>query len=373
MNSATMPLYKRLNWTNTLFLVISPLIVVLFLPIEFITKGFDFKLFTLFLIGCFVTSISITGGYHRLFAHRSYQTNQFMKLFYLVFGAAALQGSVLKWCTDHRRHHRNVDTESDPYTIKKGFFYAHIGWVFLKDDPRYEGKFDKDLLKDPLIVWQHKYYVPIAIVVGFVVPLLVGWIMGNPWGGLLFGGFARVVLTHHCTFFINSLCHMWGSKPYSDEISARDNFVLAFFTYGEGYHNFHHKFEADYRNGIRWYHWDPTKWFIKFLAFFGFAKNLRKMPETEILKARIRLQEMKLKQKGRYDEGLQVLKDKLEEAHSKFYQLKKSYAQMKKDFSSQHSERLEQLKLEMRIAKIEFRKTLNQWRTICKFYERVQV
>jgi len=143
-----------------------------------------------------------------------------------VFGAAALQGSALKWSTDHRRHHRFVDSDQDPYSINKGFFYAHIGWVFFKEEPQYENKFVPDLEKDKLVAWQHKYYSSIAIVVGFLFPLCIGALVGSAWGGLLFGGITRVVLTHHTTFLINSACHYFGSQPYGDKNTARDSFFV---------------------------------------------------------------------------------------------------------------------------------------------------
>lgn len=346
------PWYSRLNWTNTLFLIISPLIVLSLVPVELYFRGLDYRLFTLFVVSCFATSISITGGYHRLFAHRSYQAHWLVRLFYLVFGAAALQGSAIKWCSDHRRHHRNVDTEKDPYSIKKGFFYAHIGWVFLKEPKDYEKNFAADLTKDPLVQWQHKYYVPLAIIFGFLLPTLVGWMFGRPDGGLLYGGFARVVLTHHCTFFINSLCHMWGSRPFTHAVTARDNFVLAFLTYGEGYHNFHHKFEADYRNGFRWYHWDPTKWLIKALSYLKLTSNLRKIPETEILRAKLAVQEQHLRMRGYYDERMAALRVKVEEAHRKIQQMKMRYNEIKRD---------RRMRIDFELAKIELRAALRQW------------
>ena len=166
-----------------------------------------------------------------------------MRLLYLLFGAAAFQASVIRWASNHRRHHKFVDTEDDPYSIKKGFFYAHIGCALLKDDPKYKNWLIPDLMKDPLVVWQDKYYIRLAAFMGFGIPLLAGWAMDAPFGGLLIGGVVRIVLTHHCTFFINSLCHTMGRQPYSDSHSGRDSMVMALLTYGEGYHNYHHQFQ----------------------------------------------------------------------------------------------------------------------------------
>jgi stearoyl-CoA desaturase (Delta-9 desaturase) len=394
-NFASLPLYRRINWIPTTFLIGSPIFMATMLPINLYVEGFDWKMIGLFFIACFLTSISITGGYHRLFAHKSYQAHVLLKLFYLIFGAAALQNSALKWCSDHRRHHRNVDTDEDPYAIQRGFFFAHIGWVFLKEDPKYKDKFASDLENDPLVQWQHKYYLPLYLAVGFVLPTMVGWAFGKPFAGFLWGGIARVVVTHHCTFFINSLCHMWGSKPFNLTGTARDNFVLAFFTYGEGYHNFHHKFEGDYRNGIKWYQWDPTKWLIKVLSYFRMTWNLRKISDTEILRAKLAVQSQQLKVRGFYNDQVEALRLKIEETQKNLQRLKSNYAQLKKDYSVAYEQKkldygqayeamkleygqsyqlflrdvylkreemLRQLRTEMDRHREEYRAAMNQWR-----------
>jgi stearoyl-CoA desaturase (Delta-9 desaturase) len=207
----------------------------------------------------------------------------------------------------------------------------------------------------------------IALIGGFLVPALVGLAFGSPWGGLLYGCIARVVITHHGTFFINSLCHIWGHQPYSDKNSAKDNFLLAFFTYGEGYHNFHHRFEADYRNGIRWYHWDPTKWLIRSMAFVGMTRNLRRVPETEILKARLLADEARLMKSGYYNERIQQLRAQIEETQKKIAQYHERYKVLKRDFSQQKREAMVQVQAEIKFAKIELRARLNQWQILCRY------
>ena len=117
-----------------------------------------------------------------------------------------------------------------------------------------------------MLAFQHRFYLPLALATNFGIPLLAGWAIGDVWGTFILAGVLRLVVSHHVTFFINSLAHMWGSRPYTEENTARDNPVLAFFTYGEGYHNYHHIFAHDYRNGVRWWQWDPTKWLIAGLA-----------------------------------------------------------------------------------------------------------
>ena len=145
-------------------------------------------------------------------------------------------------------------------------------------------------MRDRWVRWQHRNDVAIALVVGFAVPALVGGFMGRAFGMLLWAGLIRVVIVHHATFFINSLAHMWGQQPYSRKDSSRDSWWLALLTNGEGYHNFHHMFPSDYRNGIQWYQWDPTKWLIRGLSFTGMTRKLHRVPPQLILRARMEVE-----------------------------------------------------------------------------------
>lgn len=229
--------------------------------------------------------MGITGGYHRLFAHKSYQASAPVRAFYLLFGAAAVQNSALKWSSDHRRHHAHVDGDGDPYSINEGFLWAHIGWVLRKNrfHPRVINV--ADLKADVLMRLQDRYYLPIAIFMGAILPGLIGLAWGDFLGAFLVAGFLRLVIEWHATFFVNSLAHTLGSQPYCRKGSARDSFVTALLTLGEGYHNFHHRFQADYRNGVRWYQLDPTKWFVWTLSRLGQTWDLRRTPKATIQKA----------------------------------------------------------------------------------------
>jgi stearoyl-CoA desaturase (delta-9 desaturase) len=203
-----------------------------------------------------------------------------------------VQNSIYVWAALHRRHHQFVDdVDSDPYSIGRGFWFAHIGWM-LRRHPSGEPDFRtvRDLERDPLVVFQHRHYAPIAIGVNVLVPALAGLAVGDLWGTLLLAGVLRLVINHHVTFFVNSLAHWWGARPYTDSNSARDNPVIALLTYGEGYHNFHHCFASDYRNGVRWWHWDPTKWLIYALSRIGLAHRLRVTPSIRIEHARLDMQ-----------------------------------------------------------------------------------
>ncbi len=141
-------------------------------------------------------------------------------------------------------------------------------------------------------------------------PMLIGWMMGSALGGLVIAGGLRIALTQQSTFFVNSLCHTLGKQTYSKEISARDSWFVAVLTHGEGYHNFHHKFQIDYRNGIKWYHWDPTKWVIRTLNFMGLATKLRQISNAEILKARLQAEAAEMTRHGFAEDKLLAMKEK---------------------------------------------------------------
>ncbi|MEM7697451.1 MAG: fatty acid desaturase, partial [Verrucomicrobiota bacterium] len=283
--------FDRINWFTSSFLIVTFFATLFGLPLYFYFFGWHLVDLILFSSFFFLTGMSITLGYHRLFAHRSFKANRGVRLFTLIFGAAAFEDSALDWASDHRDHHKHVDHEDDdPYCISRGFFWAHIGWIFFKLYPR-ELKNVNDLRRDPLVMWQHKYHRVIGLVAGVALPTLIGAACGG-WigalGGFLFGGLARVVAVQHCTFFINSLCHTVGSRRYDTQTSARDSLLMALFTFGEGYHNYHHTFQHDYRNGIRAWHFDPTKWVIWLLSKCGWVEGLRRVDPEKIALAEVR-------------------------------------------------------------------------------------
>lgn len=354
------PLYKRIDWTTTLFLILTPLAAIIWAPVHVYNFGLETKIIILFIVYSILTTLSIGSGYHRLYSHRAYETNRFIKAMWLFLAAAQFQGSALKWGSDHRRHHKYIDTENDPYNINKGFFYAHMGWLFFNTDPKNTPPFEKDLERDPLVAFQHRYYVPLAIFAGFILPMGIGALMGSPFSGLLWAGLVRVVFTQHTTFFINSLAHTWGRKPYELGNSARDSHIVAFFTYGEGYHNYHHKFQGDYRNGIHWFDWDPNKWVIRSLSFIGMAKGLKTIPANEILKARLITQEKILLDRGVPAEKLQYLRERVHAAQTSLRKIGEEYQAMKATWNSQ--EQVQRMKAEFAIAKLEFKMAYRQWK-----------
>jgi stearoyl-CoA desaturase (delta-9 desaturase) len=280
-------------WLNTLFLLGTLVLALVLVPWKLAVQGLRVSEGVVFLVLYSLIGLSITVGYHRLFSHRAFRAAWPMRLLALLLGAAAFQNSALAWCSDHRHHHRFVDdTERDPYPVRRGFWYAHWLWVMEAKDRPMDSV--GDLEQDPLIRWQHRYHFLIGAAVAALPVLVVGWLTHNFLGQLVIGLLLRIVATHHSTFLINSAAHWFGTQPYSDTNSARDNVLLAPFTFGEGYHNYHHMWQWDYRNGPRWYQWDPAKWLIAAAAWVGLAHSLRRVPATEIQRAKLAMEARRL-------------------------------------------------------------------------------
>ncbi|MCG9688692.1 fatty acid desaturase, partial [Vibrio tubiashii] len=278
-----------LIWLNVFIFLSSFIVAVAVVPWYGMTSGYGVEHLIWFLVAFSFCNLSITAGYHRLWSHKTYEAHWSLRLLFALGGAFALQNSALHWSSDHRIHHKHVDNnDKDPYSAKRGFWFSHIGWMLREYNANTFENYSncRDLQKDKIVMWQHKYYVPLAIATNFGIPIALGLLHGDVLGMLLIVGVLRLVLSHHSTFFINSLAHIWGSQPYTDKNTARDNAVLAVFTFGEGYHNYHHIFENDYRNGIYWWQYDPTKWLIKSCSWFGLTKKLRVTPKLIIEKAK---------------------------------------------------------------------------------------
>jgi stearoyl-CoA desaturase (delta-9 desaturase) len=277
---------RRVAWTNVVFIGLAhALALVAIAYLIWVRCSWQ----TVVLAASWMTlvGLSVTGGYHRLFAHRSYKASRALQVFYLLFGAGAVQNSALRWSADHRTHHEHADEERDPYNITKGFWWAHIGWVFFHNDDRPDDSSVPDLTANRLIMFQHRWYVPLALVFGALLPAAVCGLLWGDWlGGLLVGGFLRLVLQWHATFSINSFAHWIGRQPYGARTTARDSMWTALISFGEGYHNFHHRFQADYRNGVRAWHFDPTKWFVWSMARVGVTWDLRRTPMDAVRRSR---------------------------------------------------------------------------------------
>ena len=236
----------------------------------------------------------ITAGYHRLWAHRAYNASKPLQYALAMAGAGAVEGSIRWWSRGHRAHHRYTDTDLDPYNAHQGFWYSHIGWMLIKPRRKLGVADISDLSKNEVVRWQHRWYITLLLIFGFVVPTAIPGLLWGDWkGGYFFAGTARLVFVHHVrflfysphlpvslvhgqsTFCVNSLAHWFGEAPFDDKHTPRDHVITALVTIGEGYHNFHHQFPMDYRNAIKWHQYDPTKWFIWAMEKLGLASQLK--------------------------------------------------------------------------------------------------
>ena len=305
---------------NTIIFVGFPIAALLLVPLWGIYYGYDSFQWLWALAFLYLNGLSITGGYHRLWAHKSYEASPALKWFFAFWGAGALQNSILIWASDHRRHHRHVDdNEEDPYSAGRGLWFSHMGWM-LRDYKSNEPDFSnaRDLQRDKIVMWQDKHYVALTTFMNLGLPLLLGLWHGDIIGTVLLVGLLRLVVNHHVTFFINSLAHYWGSRPYTEDNSARDNGLLAFLTYGEGYHNYHHIFQTDYRNGIRWWQWDPTKWMISLCSRVGLARNLVRIPDFRIQRAILDTQFQRARNELDQNDSSETLRATLEREYQLF-------------------------------------------------------
>lgn len=185
------------------------------------------------------------------------------------------------WVADHRAHHRFTDSDRDPYNSRRGLFYSHIGWILTYDSTRFghggDGVDLGDLDSDPVVVWQRRLYYPLAGLMAFIFPACVAGLLWGDWmGGFLYAGCLRVVLVWHASYCINSLAHWVGDQPYSASNTSRNHIALAFLTLGEGYHNYHHAYPWDYRNGPRKCDFDPTKWWICTWEMVGLVWDVKR-------------------------------------------------------------------------------------------------
>jgi stearoyl-CoA desaturase (delta-9 desaturase) len=272
---------KKISWPTLLFMGGYHLFLAIALPFYFLhhTPSTALVITTFALV--FISGMAITAGYHRLYSHNCYKVHPLIEAILLFFGTLATQGSALRWAHDHRLHHAHVDTDKDPYSVKKGLLHAHVLWMFFRST-EIDRKVISDLARNKMLAFQHKYYVLCMVAANVLTFLAVGWLLGDYLGAFLFAWWVRLFCLHHTTWCINSLAHYWGTQDFSREHSAVDNYLISLLTYGEGYHNYHHTFAYDYRNGIKWYHFDPSKWLVWTLHKLGLAYDLKRVNNYRI-------------------------------------------------------------------------------------------
>ena len=344
---------KPINWTNTLFLILTPLVGIIgaALLCTFSTVSWLTWLLAGFML--VAGGLSITTGYHRLFSHTTYQTVWPIRLFFVLFGSAVFEGSVLEWSTDHRNHHRYTDTKQDPYNIKQGFWHAHIGWLLTLDQSSRDFSNVEDLQKSAMLRFQNRHFVLIASMMGFLFPMAIASLWGEPLAGFVIAGALRIAVAHHSTFCINSLCHIIGKQPYSDRTSARDNWISALATFGEGYHNYHHQFPLDYRNGVRLHQFDPGKWIIYTLNKLGLAKNLRRIPQYRTIQSRMEMDKQRMQEKPQHP-MLDQLYDSIMQIIVTIKECEKNYAES----------RCQEYRSKLKVAKLELSHLFRSWNQV---------
>jgi stearoyl-CoA desaturase (delta-9 desaturase) len=217
---------------------------------------------------------AIGAGYHRYFSHRAYATSRVFQFVLAFLAQTTAQKSVLWWAAKHRHHHLHSDTGEDVHSPRHtGFIYSHLGWIFARRHDGVDFMKVADLARYPELMWLHRFELLPAIVLAGLCFLAAGW------SGLVVGFFWSTVLVYHATFCINSLAHVSGSKRYVTGDDSRNNWLLAVFTMGEGWHNNHHAFQSSVRQGFRWWEIDPTYYILRVLSWFGLVWSLKTPPE----------------------------------------------------------------------------------------------
>jgi stearoyl-CoA desaturase (delta-9 desaturase) len=217
---------------------------------------------------------AIGAGYHRYFSHRAYSTGRVFQFILAFLSQSTAQKSVLWWAAKHRHHHLHSDTALDVHSPQhKGFVYSHMGWIFARKHDGFDMVKVADLARYPELMWLHKYELLPAIALAILCFLVAGW------SGLVVGFFWSTVLVYHATFCINSLAHVHGRKRYVTGDDSRNNWLLALFTMGEGWHNNHHACQSSVRQGFKWWEIDPTYYLLRALSWIGIVWDLKTPPE----------------------------------------------------------------------------------------------
>uniref|UniRef100_T1J8Z5 Fatty acid desaturase domain-containing protein n=1 Tax=Strigamia maritima TaxID=126957 RepID=T1J8Z5_STRMM len=237
-----------------------------------------------------VTTKGITAGAHRLWAHRTYKARLPLRIYLAFANALGFQNSIYEWSRDHRVHHKFSETDADPHNARRGFFFAHVGWLIMRKHPDVlrKGKTVdmSDLLSDPVVRLQKTFYTPLVLVVGILMPTFVPTKL---WGedaitALFVCAFLRLTFSNHVTWLVNSAAHLYGDHPYDLKISPAENVLVSILAMGEGFHNYHHTFPWDYAASEWGWHKNMTKFFIDLWAKLGLAYDLKRVPKDIVLK-----------------------------------------------------------------------------------------
>jgi stearoyl-CoA desaturase (Delta-9 desaturase) len=259
-------------------------------------SGVDIGLLLWFYVA---TGLGITVGFHRMLTHQSFKAPTPVRVTFAVLGSLAVQGAAIDWVATHRRHHAYTDVPGDPHSphvdsgeglggLVRGLWYSHVGWMFAPDSTVAE-VWAPDLLKDRHIARVHRLF-PWLVLATFLLPALLGGLLtmsfAGALSGLLWGGLVRVLLLHHVTWSINSICHVFGTKPFEAHDESRNNPIMALLAFGEGWHNAHHAFPASARHGLRWWEFDASWIVIRSLAAVRLVRDVKLPTPTQMQRRR---------------------------------------------------------------------------------------
>jgi stearoyl-CoA desaturase (delta-9 desaturase) len=234
-----------------------------------------------------LAGFGVTIGYHRLLTHQAFKTFPVVRWLFAILGSSAGQGMVIRWVAVHRRHHQQSDREGDPHSPHlhgegflnrlRGFWHSHLGWAFQADKPNLSRSVP-DLTTDRVMMQIDQFYL-LWVLLGILLPAFgLGFYRGNWQGffaGLIWGGLVRICLMQHVTWSVNSVCHVWGARPFNSSDHSANNLAVALLSLGEGWHNNHHAFPTSARHGLRWYQFDPSYLIIVTMNRLGLAWDLR--------------------------------------------------------------------------------------------------
>lgn len=252
----------------------------------------------IFAVFYLLSGFGITAGYHRLFTHRSFQTYPVIRGIFAVLGSTAIQGSVPDWVADHRKHHAYADEAGDPHSPHagheggrvRGFIHAHFGWLFA-DEKASRHRYVPDLLEDPVVMAVHRRFALIVVLSYFVAPFTAGLVatrkLRGGLSGFLWGGAMRVFFVHHGTWSVNSVCHLWGKRPFQTRDKSTNNPFVAIVALGEGNHHNHHAFPRSAKHGLERGQVDPTWWLIRAMEKTGLAWDVQRVSPEAMERKRV--------------------------------------------------------------------------------------
>jgi len=281
------PYKTEIVWQNIIKFIILHSFAVYGL---YLLPSSSWKTWLFVLVSYLYSGLGITAGAHRLWAHKTYKAKFPLRLFLAVANSMAGENSIYVWSRDHRVHHKCSETEGDPHNANRGFFFAHMGWLLMRKHPaviRAGNTIDmSDLKRDPLVMFQHRHYIPTFLIASFVIPTFIPYYF---WDESLttayFVAVFRYVMVLHFTWFVNSLAHFFGQKPYDKNIGPVENMIVSVLAIGEGFHNYHHVFPYDYSTSEWGFKFNLTTAFIDTMAAVGQAYD-RRRPKAETIAAR---------------------------------------------------------------------------------------